>query len=132
MLMSYGFPASFIQLIYECILTPNFSILIDGRPYGFIPSNRGLQQGDPLSPYSFCIAMEYFTLHMEERVINKHLQPISNTQPAITHLLYADDDMKVSHTICNSQLQPQLMTASREISSHIQQVTLDCEGTIDY
>lgn len=34
MLMSIGFPMSFANLLYECISTPTFSVLIDGSPYG--------------------------------------------------------------------------------------------------
>lgn len=66
MLRCFGFPLPLVQLIYECISTPTFSIMIDGSPEGFITSNRGLRQGDPLSPYLFCVDMEYFSLLMEE------------------------------------------------------------------
>lgn len=49
MLEAMGFPISFISLIYACISTPTFSILIEGIPYGFIQSNRGLRQVDPMA-----------------------------------------------------------------------------------
>lgn len=35
--------------------------MINGSPKGFIHSNRGIRQGDHLSPYLFTIVMEYFT-----------------------------------------------------------------------
>lgn len=91
MLKCFGFPLSLIQLLHECISTPTSSIMIHGRPEGFISVNRGLRQGDPLSSYLFCIAMEFFTLLMEKDVVDKHLKPINKFQPAIPHLLYADD-----------------------------------------
>ena len=37
--------------IQWCISTALFSVMINGSPAGFFKSSRGLQQGDPLSPY---------------------------------------------------------------------------------
>lgn len=91
MLDSMGVPVKLLKLIKYCIDTPTFSILVNGKPTGYIQSNRGIRQGDPLSPYLFAVAMEWFTLQMELAHNQGLIQPVFNHQPYVTHLLYADD-----------------------------------------
>ncbi|XP_047267632.1 uncharacterized protein LOC124898055 [Capsicum annuum] len=61
-----------------------FSILINGAPEGFFASQRGIRQGDPLSPFSFIFAMEGLnnmiktakdSLHINGR--KSHVYPIN-------------------------------------------------------
>lgn len=89
MLKRTNFPEHIIQLIHACIITPIFSVLVN---QGRIASNRGIRQGDPLSPYLFCIAMEYLSLKLEgaNRRGASHLY---TTESIISHLSFADDVM---------------------------------------
>lgn len=67
------------------------SMLINGASYGYFESNRGLRQGDPLSSYSFAIALEYLSILLEIEHVQGNLNPIHKTEPIINHILYADD-----------------------------------------
>lgn len=58
MLRKMGFDERFIGLIFGIVSNNWYSILLNGQPFGFFKSMRGVKQGDPLSPVLFIIAVE--------------------------------------------------------------------------
>lgn len=98
-----NFPKKFSQWVLECVRTPMFSILLNGRPHGFFRSKRGIRQGDPMSPYLFVLGMEYFSRLLEGLHSNNgfhyHFR-CKNMQ--LTHLSFADDMMLVSRADLSS------------------------------
>ncbi|GAU45194.1 hypothetical protein TSUD_138990 [Trifolium subterraneum] len=47
-----GFPTLWRKWIKECICTATTPVLVNGSPIDEFPLERGLRQGDPLSPFS--------------------------------------------------------------------------------
>ncbi|WMV42794.1 hypothetical protein MTR67_036179 [Solanum verrucosum] len=95
-LKQMGFGEKWLKWIDYCIKTVRFSILVNREPAGFFPSERGLRQGDPLSPFLFIVAMEGYNSMMRVVIQNNWLKgfKVSNSsgrEMQICYLLYADD-----------------------------------------
>ncbi|KAL2932526.1 LINE-1 retrotransposable element ORF2 protein [Bienertia sinuspersici] len=92
MMEGLGFPRVFIDWVLECVTTPKFSIVLNGCPYGFFKSKRGLRQGDPLSPLLFVICMEYLSRVLKHMTKDKQFKHHPRCRGlGLTHLCFADD-----------------------------------------
>lgn len=94
-LLNFGFDTQWVQWIMTCVRSTTFSVNINGSPHGFIQPERGIRQGDPLSPYLFILCAEVLS-HMMKRAETQGLIrgiKISNESPSISHLLFADDSL---------------------------------------
>ncbi|XP_050207714.1 uncharacterized protein LOC126657122 [Mercurialis annua] len=90
-----GFPHHFIRLIMVCISSVSFSFLINGTPFGLLYPERGLRQGDPLSPYLFLICSEGFSALIRKGIRDRVISGgrVCRGGPRISHLLFADDSV---------------------------------------
>ena len=79
----------------ECITTVTYSILINGTPTGIICPNRGLRQGNPLSPYLFLLCTEGLHGLISQAASEGHIRGISicRSGPRLTHLFFANDSL---------------------------------------
>ncbi|XP_047261029.1 uncharacterized protein LOC124894378 [Capsicum annuum] len=69
-----GFGERWLKWMGACVKTVRFFVLISGEPAGFFPSERGLKQGDTLSPFLFILVTEGFDSMMRVAIQNSLLK----------------------------------------------------------
>ena len=87
----FGFSATWINLVRECVFPVTSLALINRTPFGLFNSNCGLRQGDPLSLYLFILVEEVLGLNIQNLVNNSIISPLSKVPSTPNHLLHAND-----------------------------------------
>ncbi|XP_058784057.1 uncharacterized protein LOC131658822 [Vicia villosa] len=97
-LEAFNFPTGLINLIKRCISSVTYQILINGQPSRSFCPQRGLRQGDPLSPYLFILCAEILSGMFKMAANSKvfHGIKVARHAPTISHLFFADDNLLFS------------------------------------
>lgn len=95
LLEKMGFARVWINWIMSCINSVTYSVLLNGHSHGFIRPERGLRQGDPLSPFLFILCAEALVnvLNQAEEQGRLHGIKLAAKCPSVHHLLFADDSL---------------------------------------
>ncbi|GKB64852.1 RNA-directed DNA polymerase, eukaryota [Tanacetum coccineum] len=93
-LKKFGFGSKWRVWIKGCLISSTASVLVNGSPTKEFQFQKGLRQGDPLSPFLFLLVME--SLHFSfTRAMNfgffKGIKIGGQESVNICHLFYADD-----------------------------------------
>lgn len=87
-----GFGEKWRWWIWFCISMVQMFVLVNGTQAGYFQTFRGLQQGNPLSPLLFILAMEALSRLLSWVVQGSLLAGFSvGDGVRVSHLLYADD-----------------------------------------
>ncbi|XP_010419203.2 PREDICTED: uncharacterized protein LOC104704888 [Camelina sativa] len=100
-----GFHPTWTNWIMQCVFSVSYSFLLNNSVQGSVLPQRGIRQGDPLSPYLFILCTEVLSGICTKAQAAGRLTGIRVAKgcPRITHLLFAEDTMffcRANETSC--------------------------------
>ncbi|CAM8948837.1 unnamed protein product [Rhodiola kirilowii] len=93
MQLRLGFPHSWVQKVMKCVTTVTYYIRVNDTVSRGVVPERGIRQGDPLSPYLFVICMEWLACVLAKGKVDGRVVgvKICRDAPNVSHLFFADD-----------------------------------------
>jgi len=95
MMEKLEFHQRWINVVMKCVSSVSYKIRVNGELTEAFKPERGLRQGDPLSPYLFLLCAEGFSalLQRAEEIRMMRGVKVCPRAPSVSHLLFADDSM---------------------------------------
>jgi hypothetical protein len=118
-MLRLGFDRRWAELVMNCVTTVRYQVKVNGDATEIIIPERGLRQGDPLSPYLFLICAEGLSamLHEAERKGSLKGIKLCKRAPSVTHLLFADDSLLLIEADRNSMQEVNRILSTYEACS---------------
>lgn len=93
-LLKFGFSPQWVKWIMMCVVSVTYSVRVNEDLIGPITPQRGLRQGDPLSPYLFILCAEGLSATINSTCLNGNLHgnQVCRVAPPVS-LLFADDSL---------------------------------------
>lgn len=90
------------KVILSCISSTELSVVWNSKKLDGFNPERGLQQGDPLSPYLFVLCMETLSQSITKAIEVKKWKPckLSRSSRPVSHLFFADDLLLFGEASC--------------------------------
>lgn len=115
-----SFHENWIQPIMKCVSSVSYKICVNGVLSDMFRLERGLRQGDPLSPYLFLLCAEGFSamLAKAEQEGKLHGVTICRSASLVSHRLFVDDSL----ILCKANKE------EAQVLKHILSVYEECSG----
>ena len=90
-----GFGRQWIRWIMNCVSTASMSIILNGSPLKPFKMEKGLRQGDPLSPYLFILVSEGLVSILQKAHELNLIEVVSigKAKVNLKHLQFANDNI---------------------------------------
>lgn len=90
-----GFGSKWTGSVMQCVSSVSYRLCINGKKSDIIFPERGIRQGDPLSPYLFILIADVLSRMVGDAVEREETKPLKITRycPALSHLFFADDSL---------------------------------------
>ncbi|CAM8877709.1 unnamed protein product [Rhodiola kirilowii] len=93
--LKVGFPVAWVEKVMKCVKTVSYRLKVNGLISENFYPERGLRQGDPLSPYLFVLCSDWLARSLEDQQSHNLIRGIkvARTAPMISNLMFADDSI---------------------------------------
>ncbi|XP_058768559.1 uncharacterized protein LOC131642300 [Vicia villosa] len=102
-LLRMGFGSRWMRWMDACIFNNHMSVLVNGSATKEFKVQKGLRQGDPLSPFLFVLAMEGLTALVKKSVEVGNFKPFMyGENDSMDILQFADDTIILGEASCDN------------------------------